>query len=237
MKNTLIILAALLSTGLQAGDYGKSPIKNPVSYGSDSPWRFSAEALYLKAHSNEDIYDPQDEEFGYRFGLSYQGSGLGIRASYFHWEGTESVNLNSNFPEVQVFGLEGFDQFELGAWKGEYSFGVRHASFKEHDLPTIDTDFSGTGPTIGVDLSRELFGPFSLYAGARATMLFGEDDVNYDDSFGQVMEIFGGVQYAIGECGSLIRLGVESQNWQSLSDNDNEDTALFGGVVKAQLAF
>ena len=67
--------AVFLSSGLHAGEVVHAPMA-PPPVDATCPWGISVEALYLKAHQNEDAYDPQDEEFGYRLEASYQGSGL-----------------------------------------------------------------------------------------------------------------------------------------------------------------
>ena len=202
------------------------------------PWGFSAQALLLKAHQNEGGYDNnQDFEAGYRVAVSYQGcdGGLGVRLRYFDWEGD-----NDWYPSMSAFDLEVFDGFELGEWQGEFSFGLRYATFEES---MDETDFDGWGPTLGVEMTRALSGPFSIYAGARASLVYG--DVEYsdgsvgfveNDAFISILELSGGLQYSFSEC-SYLRVGLEAQNWESISYGDNEDSALFGGTVEVGLAY
>lgn len=123
----------------------KSPIVAEES-ACACPWGFTAQALYLKAHSNEGTFDEdQDEELGYRLGLSYKcDDDLGIRLRYFGWEGS-----NDWYPEMSAIDLEVYDNFELGSWNGEFSAGVRYATYEE---PMDQADFSGFGPTVGVEL-------------------------------------------------------------------------------------
>ncbi len=237
MKKSFVILAAaMLFSGVQAGDWGKAPIKNPISYGCDSPWRFSAEAMYFRAYDPDDNLGPQDHEFGYRFEFSYQGEGMGLRGRWFEFIGTDTVG--QDVPTASALDIELFDQFELGPWQGEYSFGARKGKFKQSNNAVFADDFEGWGPTLGVELTRPITGPLSLYTGARVSILVGDDDAgpNGNSTSIWVTELFGGVQYAIGECGSRVRLGVEGQNWGNVIGG-NEDVTLFGGVVEVQLAF
>jgi hypothetical protein len=223
--------AVFASTGLQAGEPVEAPPMSPSV--ADCPWGLGLEAMLLKAHSNEGIYDEQDEEFAYRVALSYKaGDNLGFRLRYFDFEGS-----GDEHPEMTAFDAEVFDSFTLGSWNGEFSLGLRFASFEETDDLT---DFNGFGPVLGLELTRTITGPLSFYANARTGLIFGEDDENEDDSFLATTELGLGLQYTftmMGSCESYVRLGVEAQNWASISDNDNEDTGLFGGVLKVGFSF
>jgi len=213
--------AVVLSTSLQAGEVVTQPMAPPVS-AATCPWEISASALYLKAYSNEDNYDSQDEEFGYRLELAYQNGGLGYRVRYFDWEGS-----GSDTAEIMTIDFEVFDGFQLGSWDGEYSVGIRYGEFDEEYY----TDYDGWGPTLGVELTRQLSGAFSLYAGARGSLLYGNEDYDDEDEVLPIVELEVGIQYDINDC-TYIRLGLEAQNYQSISDDDNEDTGLFGGALE-----
>ena len=132
--------------------------------------------------------------------------------------------------------LDVYDDFELGSWDGEFSVGVRYATYEE----SMDqVDFSGFGPTFGVELTRDLSGALSLYVNARASLIFGEDDIDYDDSFIPIFELGCGIQYnfsAFGNCDSYIRLGLEAQDWGDISSN-NDDASLFGGTAELGVSF
>ena len=188
------------------------------------------EALYLKAHQNEDSYDPQDEEFGYRVEASYQGAGLGFRIRFFDWEGTGGSS--DYYPELSALDLEVFEGFQLGNWEGEFSAGLRRATFEETDF----TDFDGWGPTLGIEMTREISGPFSIYAAARASLVYGDEDYYDEEEYISIVELSGGVQYDFGAC-SYVRLGIEAQTWESASEDDHEDTALFGGALEVGFGF
>jgi hypothetical protein len=222
--------AVFASTGLQAGEPSKAPQMSPSV--ADSPWGLGLEAMLLKAHSNEGNYDEQDQEFAYRATLSYKaGDNLGFRLRYFDFEGS-----GVDHPEITAIDAEVFDTFTLGSFNGEFSLGLRSASFEE---TVNNADFSGYGPTLGLELTRTITGPLSFYANARTSLIFGDDDENEDNSFVGATELGLGLHYdfTMMGCQSFVRLGVEAQNWASLSSNDNEDTALFGGVLKVGFSF
>ncbi len=228
MKKNITYIAATavavaLSSGLQAGEVVSQPMAPPISQ-STCPWEISVAAVYLKAHSNEGQFNSQDEEFGFRLEAAYQNGGLGVRVRYFDWEGSGGSSYN---PSVSSFDLELFDGFQLGGWDGEYAFGLRYAEYDEGD----NTSFDGWGPTVAIDLTHGLSGAFSVYANARASLVYGDNDYDYDDSFVPIVELGLGIQYDISDC-TYVRLGLEGQNWASISDNDNEDTGLFGGALE-----
>lgn len=232
------VMGVALSSPALAGGMEKTPIleKSPiVAPESDCacPWGVTAQALYLKAHSNEGTFDDdQEEEFGYRVGLSYKcDDKLGYRVRYFDWEGS-----NDWYAEMSAIDLEVFDFFTLGAWAGQYSVGLRYATYEE----SMDqVDFSGWGPTVGLEMTRKLSGPWSLYTNARVSLVFGEDDNGYDDSYIPIFELGAGIQYnfsAFGNCPSYVRLGFEAQNWSDITTN-NDDASLFGATAELGLSF
>lgn len=217
-----------------------------ISAPSSSPWTLGIEALYLKAHSNDSsIYDGQDEEFAYRVNLAYKsGDNLGIRLSYFDFEGTQhssSSEFSEDGPDIGAIDLVLFDNFTLGSWQGEYSFGIRHVDFEEPFEDSLDSDFDGWGPTVGLELVRPISDRFSVYASAQVSLLFGDNDVNNDDSTASMIELALGIQYdfAMGDCESNIRLGIEAQDYQGLAYEDVEDdqAGAFGGVLGLNFSF
>ena len=228
-------VAVVCSAGLQAGEEYVAPVVAPPT-AATCPWGIAAEALFLKAHSNEDEFGSQDEEWGWRLELSYKQAGnLGYRLRYFDWEGTGSWA-----PEMTTWDLEVFDDFELGNWTGQYALGLRYAEYTENGSEYDYVDFDGWGPTLGVELMHELAGSFSIYASGRASLVYGDDDSNYDDSFVPILELGLGLQYdftLFRGCQSYVRVGMEAQNWASISNDDNEDTGLFGLALKFGTSF
>ncbi len=247
MKNTAITsigcafaTAAFLVSNTQAGE----PVMIPEAPSIDCPWSIGLEALYLKAHSNEGNYDDQDYEFAYRLEASYKNAdNLGVRLRYFDFEGTggsTSSGSSQHYPEIEAFDLEIFDTFELGGWDAELSAGIRFASFWEGTNDHSDVDFDGWGPTAAFEVTHTIVGDLSVYAGVRGSWVFGDDDENYDDSSTFIAEGTLGLQYEFqlfGSCPTYVRLGMDAQNWSAISDDDNEDTSLFGGSLKVGFNF
>lgn len=240
-----LAIATVAITGAQAGEPAMMPAPAPIV--SDCPWEIGLEALWLKAHSNEGHYDNQDYEFAYRLDASYkQGDSLGYRLTYFNYEGSDATDYAANKssgmqPKIDLFDLEVFDTFELGAWNGEFSGGIRFGSIEEIEYDRdLETDFSGWGPTIGLEMKHQLVGDLSIYAGVRGSWLFGKDKENADNSSTFIAEGTLGLQYdfaLFNSCNSYVRLGMEAQNYTSISDGDNEDIGLFGGSLKVGFTF
>jgi len=221
------------SASAQAGEVTPGPAV--ASSNASGPWSLSAEALRLKAHSNEDNYDEQDYETGFRLALGYKsGDNLGLRFRMFEFDSNSSDNV-----EIDSYDLEVFDHFTLGSWNGEFSFGVRYLEFNEPDDDDAEVEFNGFGPTVGVEFTRPISGPLSVYVGARTGLIYGDDDVNDDSSFAPVAELSVGLQYdfSVVNHAAYVRLGVDAQNYASISDDDNEDTGLFGAALKVGFSF
>ncbi len=252
---------------------------------ADCPWGLGLEALYMKAHGLDGAYGlaEQDYEFAWRADLSYkQADNLGVRLTYFWFEGTDADGIeqfDDDFfsyeavegVKAQYVDAEVFDTFELGAWKGEYSAGLRWGQLESMsgyvdgyaysdgffygEGYAEENEFSGWGPTFGLELVRPIGNNFSVYAGVRASWLFGDNDTDYEIGGGDStsMDIYEegsissseslfiaegnvGLQYdylAFRGCPSYVRLGAEAQNWSA----SGEDVSLFGGSLRFGFGF
>ncbi len=263
-----IAATAALAATTQAGEVMPMAAA-PVA---DCPWGLGLEALYMKAHGVDGDYGAeQDYEFAWRADLSYKQAGnLGIRLTYFQFDGTDGYQNASmtddfgtydfqekSYIDAKYADLEFFDTFELGAWQGEYSAGLRWGDLDSYygirddfDALTESSEFNGWGPTFGLELVRPIGSNFSVYAGVRASWIFGDNDIEYSESFqeGSYTEKFStseslfiaegtvGLQYdyiAFRGCPSYVRLGAEAQNWSA----SGEDTSLFGGSLRFGFGF
>ena len=190
---------------------------------------------------------------------------IGFRVRYFNWEGSNDkwdyfdddyFESESRSPELKSFDLEVFDNFTLGSWTGEASLGLRWGEmgnsgkseyevdpgddggyYYYYEQDKLSSTFDGWGPTVAVDLVRPIGGPFSLYGGARASLLYGDtkykwseyyedgDYLGYEsytesgswkdkDQFMPIIELSLGLQWdfsLFGGCDSYLRVGIEAQ--------------------------
>lgn len=232
---TALSLAALsISHSAFAGEE-MTPIETSSS--ACCAWSLGVEVLYLKAHQSEggfDEYSAQDEELSYRLEAAYKQEGnLGIRARFFEFKGSDGKDSMGEYwyPELKTVDLEAFDNFELGSFQGEYAFGLRYLSYQEPYDGSFEVDYQGIGPTLALDLVRPISESFAAYVNSRLSLVYGDDDVTPDSKTAIISEIGLGVQYEFGDCKHNVRLGVEAQNYGGVSDDDGEDTGLFGAVV------
>ncbi|MBK1792002.1 Lpg1974 family pore-forming outer membrane protein [Persicirhabdus sediminis] len=270
MMKKFLTLGAVAAMAVSANAGEVMPMATaPVA---DCPWGLGLEALYMKAHGVDGDYGAeQDYEFAWRADLSYKQAGnLGVRLTYFQFNGTDDFQSYSEFgggeerayADAKYADLEFFDNFELGAWQGEYSAGIRwgeldsywndrYSGYEDY----TSSEFSGWGPTFGLELVRPIGNNFSVYAGVRASWIFGDNDRkgNYSEddlidpyldepySVSSSESLFIaegtlGLQYdylAFRGCPSYVRLGAEAQNWSA----SGEDVSLFGGSLRFGFGF
>lgn len=204
------------------------------------PWTLEAALLYLEADSEDSSgYEDQDYEAGYRISLAYQAdqSSWGYRVRYFSFDGTDGSSSEEG-PEIQAIDVEAFRPVSLGSWNGEWSVGVRHLDLEEPYAGSPEVDYDGLGPVVGIDLTRDLSGPWAIYVNGRASYLFGEDDEDHAADDTPVLEVGAGIQRSleIGNCGGYVRLGLEAHRYFELAYDDT-DGDLFGGVLAFGFGF
>ncbi len=123
--------------------------------------------------------------------------------------------------------------FELGSWQGEYSVGLRYFDIKEpYSNSGPEVDYDGWGPTVAVELVRPITDALSFYANARLAYVFGDADYQDESIDSLLIELGAGIQYnfALGNCESHVRLGVEAHQWSDLSYYE-QDGGAFGAVL------
>src|SRR6056297_1999028 len=208
MRTTIKIHTAVALLGLTSAAFAGEPeskVVVPPPPEPTCPWTLEAALLYLKADSEDSSgYEDQDYEFGYRLSLGYQPvpEGWGVRARYFNFEGTDGSSSEVG-PELWSFDLELFRNFSLGSWNGHYALGVRYLDLEEPYSSGYDVDYEGFGPTVGVELVRELGGPWAISAGGRASYIFGDDDEDEAEDEILILEAGLGIQRALtifGNC-------------------------------------
>lgn len=243
MRTTIKIHAVVALLGLSSVAFAGEPESKavvPPPPPPSCPWTLEAALLYLEADSEDSSgYEDQDYEFGYRISLAYQQDpdALGYRVRYFNFEGTDGSSSEVG-PEIWSVDAEVFRNFSLGSWAGQWSLGVRYLDLEEPFSSGYDVNYDGFGPTAGVELVRDLGGPWAIYANARASYIFGDDSEDEAEDETPVIEGGIGIQrsLSIGNCDGYVRLGVEAQRYYELA-YDYTDADLVGGVLAFGFGF
>lgn len=197
-----------------------------------NPWTLEASLLYLEARA--DTYAPQEEEYGYRFGIAYQAQAdsWGYRFRMMDHEGSNRGGKFTTVPEVTTYELEGFKSLSLGSWDGQWSLGLRYLELTQNRFFGSAVDYTGYGPVVGIDLTHDITDCYAVYFNGRASFLIGDDDDgNAADNTG-VLEAGFGIQRSVslGGVDGLVRVGLEGHRYFEL-DRNEDDADLFGGVL------
>jgi hypothetical protein len=211
--------------------------------------------------------------------------GLGVRARYWEFDdGADAaatlladtiIGLVVETPvdifhdwDTSVFDVEVFDTSRLGChWDATWSAGYRHVEYEEARglsatadavVPveiSLEKEFDGDGLTAGFEVRRRMGGRFGLFASARGSVLFGDEDNTLavdvptivtvdvtDEEENVVKSIFEtqmGVEFvrpAARRATLFARGGVEAQYWDSfgvpgvLTDESVGFFGFFGSV-------
>ncbi|WP_197452486.1 Lpg1974 family pore-forming outer membrane protein [Rosistilla carotiformis] len=190
--------------------------------------------------------DGYDTEAALRVTAAYQTTGImGFRGRFFDFGASSNGDPNTTF-DVQTYDLEATTDLKLGEWKIQGFGGLRWGSidFSKSRWGGFENhEFDGFGFTLGADVRRHVAHGFSLVAGFRQSMLYGETVSNVGNRLDNVVvpvtELRLGAEYAhVFACGNKVIAGVgyEHQQFSSLSslagtiDPEDVDLALAGPV-------
>ncbi len=236
-KYALLIPSLALASLSFASAGSEKDVALPPPPPPSCAWTLGASALYLEADGlnyNQNNND-QDYELAYRLDLTYDNGGaFGYRLTYFDFEGTDGGrSVKNNYsPEISAIDLELVRDLTLGSLEGSYSFGLRYLEFDDVHGSHTHLEFSGWGPTAGIDLATPISGPWSVYANARASWVFGDDDLDDSDMNDLlILEAGLGVQYTFGGCDSYVRLGLEAQRYFDVDADGYEDDVDLAGLA------
>ncbi|WP_145343838.1 Lpg1974 family pore-forming outer membrane protein [Rosistilla ulvae] len=189
--------------------------------------------------------DGYDTEAALRVTAAYKTTGImGFRFRFFDFDATNNSTPPSSFG-VQTYDLEATTDLKLGEWKIQGFGGLRWGSidFSKSRYGLEYNDFDGFGFTLGADVRRHVAHGFSLVAGFRQSMLYGEtvnsNGNRLDNVVVPVTELRLGAEYAHVFAGGnklIAGVGYEHQQFSSLSglagsiDPEDVDLALAGPV-------
>lgn len=192
--------------------------------------QFDAELLLFATSDSEgeDVDGQDDLEAGLRLTYTRVNSQNQIlRFRYFNFSTT--LEGGGNRYEMEQFDTEIGRRFCLGGLDGEFTAGIRWASFDERNFHNYDNTF---GPLLGVQLrGRKILGATS-FVSLRHSWQFGETDGEDPDTGGTftITETQLGLEWK--RCtrfgNAVIRTAFETQYWAGVQENDTEDIGLIG---------
>jgi hypothetical protein len=204
------------------------------------------EVAFLRLHEDQGNADPyNDLEAAPRIWAGYEGAnGLGVRARWFnYWDTSSAANILR--AHLYTVDIEATDAFQLGSkWSGLITGGVRYAEDNQLFFPGTRFVTCGTGPVLGMELTRPIGEHFALFALGRESILFGDTvegpaatALRARNTLFDVTEIQLGAQYQRTFNGStygFVRLAFEGQYWCGGSGDPfgvSANVGLIGGVA------
>jgi hypothetical protein len=197
-----------------------------------------------------DLYDYKNEDFG-NTDYDYDGS-EDLDASYF------DLVVGQHFTPSDKFSLSPY----LGLRWAQAEQDRKNSSDNTLDPDPLNdstshynSDFSGLGIVVGIDVTRSLANGFSLYGTAKQSVVFGSRDQSYSntnnglpngsnsyssDDVLFISELGLGMQYdfSFSNVSSNVRLGVEGQWWAGAGYGEGgDDIGLAGFVLGANFRF
>ena len=253
-RNALFAMALALATSLSAlaQEEGMMPSGEQsvaASFGDDCcvecccSGGFYGDFQYLRLNGYDtDGYfeDYVGSDDGYRVTLGYECcDGLGVRVRYFDYDGVQqdSVNDYNYGMKASYFDVEVTQSFCLCNLNGLVSGGYRHADYRLWYDDSLDADFEGDGITLGLELQRDITCHLGLFAWTQHSILFGDDEEQYDDYVIGWTEAQLGAQYAtcVGGYNAVVRGGVEAQFHDGVASG--YETSLFGWFLSAGVTY
>jgi len=227
-------VASLRSQLMEESDYKDFDSAGCESYDCETldcdfcipTWEFWADLTLLRFHKTGGVQtgsdaftdtNPEAAELGYslspRFHLRrYFDNGMFAEVTYFEFNHAATNNAGDGSIRVRSYTLDGHigEQFELNScWSLECMAGIRYLDYSEQlndDIDDVNLDGSrGIGGILTLALTRQLCGPWSLFGGTRAGIVYGDHRIMEnrgletnvrltDESFVQ-LEAYVGVEY------------------------------------------
>ncbi|MGL4512102.1 MAG: hypothetical protein ACRCT8_03365 [Lacipirellulaceae bacterium] len=203
-------------------------------------WNFDAQLVFLRQHDSETEDGGQTFDTGSRYALGHTNAcGHSWRVRYFEYDTDIEFNSANTVPSdhqaLEYVDFEHGRRFALaGGLNGEFTAGLRWASFRESDDIFYDDSI---GPVLGLTLRGFSIGKWQSYALARYSMQFGSptsvsgSTVN-DEEFGtfNITEVQLGVErpLCVLGCDGFVRGMFETQYWSGPAQDDTQDIGLVG---------
>lgn len=203
--------------------------------------QFDAEFLLFAVSDSEAEFEDGQDDFNGGLRLTYSRvneQGRILRFQYFNFGTT--LEGGDNRYEMEKIDAEIGRRFTLGGGlQGEFTAGIRYASFDERDGLDYDTTF---GPLVGMQLRGRKFLRGTSFVNLRQSWQFGdasEDDAGDNPGTFNISEVQFGLEWRRPvRMGALVfRTAFEVQYWSGVQEADTQDIGLYGTASSFGLAY
>jgi len=202
--------------------------------------QFDTEFLLFAVSSSEASANDSQNDFNAGLRMTYSRvnqQGQIFRVRYFNFGST--LEGGSDRIEMETIDTEIGRRFTLGGGlRGEFTGGVRYASFEDRGDFSYDTTF---GPLVSLQLRGRKFLRGTSFANLRHSWQFGDDDRNGVDVPGtfNISEVQFGLEWRrASRLGTMVfRTALEAQSWSEVLDEGSGDLGLYGTSSSFGLAF
>jgi len=202
--------------------------------------QFDTEFLLFAVNNSENEIGDTQNDFNGGLRLTYSKvnqQGQIFRVRYFNFGST--LEGGGNRIEMETIDTEIGRRFTLGGGlKGEFTGGVRYASFDERNNLSYDTTL---GPLVSLQLRGRKFLRGTSFVNLRHSWQFGDGNdggVDVPGTF-KISEVQFGLEWRrASRLGTMVfRTALEAQNWNGVQDEDTEDIGLYGTSSSFGLVF
>ncbi len=128
----------------------------------------------------DDMFPDYNTAIDGRLWIGYEmQNGVGLRARFVEWEGTERYVGSARTADFEIYDIEATLDVTYGNWDFTGFAGFRFGSIELNSSDFGEShlyDFDGAGLTIGGDFNRPLFGEVALIGGVRYSVLYGNTE-------------------------------------------------------------
>jgi len=203
--------------------------------------QFDTELLLFAVSDSEAEFGDGQNDFNGGLRMTYSKvnqQGQIFRVRYFNFGST--LEGGGNRIEMETIDTEFGRRFTLGGGlQGEFTGGIRYASFNERNDLDYDTTF---GPLVSLQLRGRKFLRGTSFVNLRHSWQFGDASNNGGADIPGTFTI-SEVQFGLewqrqSRLGTLVfRTALEAQNWSGIQEDDSEDIGLYGTSTSFGLVF
>ena len=174
------------------------------------------------ASNNDDYFPDMGHDTTYRAWAEVNnGKGLGLRGRYFDYSDSAFFLGLDREQSIRSADLEVTFETDIADFDIKPFIGARWQEVNLHGSDFGEPnpyEFEGYGLTTGIDFTRQIYGPISIYAGGRYSLIFGDttfgsvSNSELEDTLMSAVELRAGLQWQrefANGAGIDVRLGWE----------------------------